>query len=95
MKKILPLLIVAAVVITAVALYSNGSLQTQLLNEQNQPSTTQQQPRTVDECKKLSERLASDCIRGIAVREQNSTICLQITRRSDRARCQREVELSQ
>jgi len=97
MKKLIILLVVSAVIITAVALYSSGSLQTQLLNDQNQPATTSQveENRTVDDCKKMSEKLASDCIQEIAIREKDTSLCLEITRRSDRARCQREVEFAQ
>jgi len=96
MKKIIIFLVVSALVITAVVLFSNGSLQTQLLNDQGSttPATQEGQKRTVDDCKKMSERLASECIQEIAIREQDDSFCLEIKRRSDRSRCRREVEFS-
>jgi cytochrome b561 len=93
MKKIILLLIVLAVIITGVVLYSSDSLQTQVLRTTDD-QTRQEVQKTPNDCKKMSETLANECLKEIALREKDASYCSEITKVPDQRKCEREVRLA-
>lgn len=93
MKKIVPLLILLSIIVTGVVLYSSDFLQTQVLRTTDD-QTLQEVQKTPNDCKKMSETLANECLKEIALREKDDSYCDEITKVPDRRKCEREVRLS-
>lgn len=67
--------------------------QTQVL--QQQEVTAGPTEESVENCRLLSEQAANECYQRLAIAEQDSEICEEISTTSQREVCRREVELSQ
>lgn len=97
MKKFIPLLIIIAVVVTAIVFYRNNSLQTQLLRDQQTQGEQIQinNARTAQDCRKFSQDVANKCFLQLALREKDDSYCAQISRSIDKRKCEREVDMAQ